>query len=311
MEQNGRPASLSVSRGQWHIICYLLKGIVVGLVFVWLAPLVSIAVPGAVVHRDSILAGAACLTRIPEALGRVQEERSRTAAERDAFKAFANRIESMDVESQPTSATPMHGGPMLSEGSSQSGVAMERVRDAYRETVMATPHYHEDYAEPFVTNVAEEFGVELATGLAQGEKLTPHLQNALIEASHTAANERTSYQQTLSTEYDSLLTAKRRLRTLGDTLDHIHDQLRTPETFSALIDAHAQIEDLAADCTRLLENRQATLTNQPQDDHHHHLTEYLYREYPWTYPVLADSLDYHTQLETIKQKAVQSIARHP
>lgn len=277
----------------------------------WVAPLVSIPVPGAVLQRDPLLAATACLTRIPKALGRVQEERSRTAAERKTFKAFATRLETMNTNTQPTPKQPRHGRLVQSRKSSQTGVPMERVRDAYRETVMATDHYHEDYAESLSTNATEEFGPELATALAHGETLTPQLQHTLIQASHTAVNERTSYQQTLTTEYESLQAAKRHLRSHSETLERIRDQLNTPETFSALIETHAHLEDLTADCTRLLEDRQATLTDQPQDDQHHQLTEYLYREYPWTYPVLADTIDYHTKVQTLKQKSLQSIAHHP
>lgn len=191
---------------------------VIGLVVVWPAPFVSIIVPTGVAHQDSILAATTCLSWIPEALGRVQEEWSRTAAEQDAFEGFAIRLETMDPDTQPALESPKHGRMVLSDNSSQASVAMGLVRDAYRETVMAIPHYQEDYAESFFDNVSQEFGRELATALAQGETLTPQLQRALIEASHTGANERTSYEQILTTDYESLPTAKRRLRTLADTL---------------------------------------------------------------------------------------------
>lgn len=311
MGQISCPSSLSISQGQWCIIRALLQGVVVWLVVVWVAPLVSISVPGGVFQRDSILTATAWLTRIPEALGRVQEERSRTGAEREALGAFATRLETMATDTQPSPKQPGRGRLGLSEDSSQSGVAMERVRDAYRETVMATEHYQEDYGESLGANVTGEFGPDLATAIVHGETLTPQLQQTLIAASHTAVNERNSYLQTLTTEHKSLQTAKRHLHTHSETLDRLRDHLKTPEPFSALIETHAHLENLTADCTRLLEDRQATLTNQPHDDHHHHLTEYLYRDYPWTYPVLADTLDCHTKLQILKQKALQSIARHP
>lgn len=95
MEQDGWPLSLSVSRGQRDIIRYVLKGILLGLALLWLAPLVSITVTGAMVHRDSTLTATAFLSRIPEALGRVSIGRLADCflGRFDFLDGFAERVE--------------------------------------------------------------------------------------------------------------------------------------------------------------------------------------------------------------------------
>lgn len=37
---------------------------------------------------------------------------------------------------------------------------MADVQKAYRETILVVPHYEEEYAEPLVENMAQEFGVD-------------------------------------------------------------------------------------------------------------------------------------------------------
>lgn len=251
-----------------------------------------------------------CMTRIPEALSRVRDEQARTCAEQEAFEAFATRIQAMDAENTSAPPTPGHGRILTADSSTQTGIGMARVREAYQETVMATPHYPEDYDESLEVNVSEEFGPELATGLAQRDTLTPPLQQAIVEASQTAATERTTYQQTLEAEYDALQDAKRRLRTLTDTLTQVREQTNTPQEFPALLDTYDQVEELRIDCAAMIEDRQAALASRPQHERHH-LHEYLYTNSEWTYPVLADALDCLNQIQTVEHELIQVITRQP
>lgn len=188
--------------------------------------------------------------------------------------------------------------------------ALARVRRAYRDTVLSTTHYREDYDEPLAANITKSSARSSPPRSRKTASSRRLSRTPSLEASQTAATDRTAYQKTLETEENALQDAKRRLR----TLTHVRDQTSTPQSFTALIDAHARVENLRADCATIIENRQATLAGRPHRLRHrlrHRLHDYLYQDRDWTYPVLADALDCRTQIQAIEDEIVQTITRHP
>lgn len=156
-------------------------------------------------------------------------------------------------------------------------VQMERVRAAYRKTVMSVTHYDDVYGESLVENVAAEFGPDLAEGLRKDGSipLTRSYKNALRTAAAEAVQERRVFIDVLDRESQSIERARTELTDLIAELDTTILPEWYRETFETRLD-------------RVAQERQETLRTRrslPRIENHA-LTAYLNHEEPWTYPVL-------------------------
>lgn len=94
----------------------------------------------------------------------LEEEQSRTTAERDDLMEFANRVADLSVESTTTAGLPA-GGTASAITTGHGSTGLDDVREAYRETVMAVPHYAEEYGESLEENMAIELDDEVAVSV--------------------------------------------------------------------------------------------------------------------------------------------------
>jgi hypothetical protein len=206
----------------------------------------------------------------------VRDERSEIAAERDAFAALADRVADCPVRSAPTAAGHDVGPPVgVAASAAPSGDAHERLRRAYRETVMSVDHYDAVYDESLFENAASELGTDLATALRERVPFSPAFKATLHDAVTDARAEREWFLELLRTEAESLADAHA-------TLDGVVDDIpRDGEASSA------SLADLRRRCERVGCERQATLRSQfraaPAGDD---LYDYLYGDQSWTHPVL-------------------------
>jgi len=214
---------------------------------------------------------------IDSALDRVETERTELDMEREALRRFADRVREIDP-SRPK-AVPA-GVPSLSSGV-RSTDAMEQVRAAYRETVMAVPHYEEAYDEPLATNLAAELGPDLTTAVCSDRdvSVTPQFRAAVAGAAEEAASRRGTFLGTLDTERESLRHARRSLDELGCAVRVLVDGDEATLSAAEVLD---RLEGVTTKRQRLLHGR--TL---PSHIEAHGLCSYLYGEMQWTYPVLA------------------------
>jgi len=253
------------------------------------------------------------LTRIPDALGLLKEEHSRVTAERDAFNQFARQVADLDLDTPtPTESPPV--GPQATTSmagstasQTQQNDSMQTVQECYRETVMAVPHYTEDYDESFAENITNEFGPDLAEAVTNTHALSPHLQNALVTASQQARDERRTLVKAVATEQEHVRTAKRSLQESEDRVSTIEDA-PPRRSFSALIADWKRLADIETKCRRLLRERQAQLQNPSGSWSPLTLQSYLYAPPQWTYPVLGDGLDCLTHITRAKQEVLDVIA---
>lgn len=194
-------------------------------------------------------------------------------AELEAFETFVERLATITPTAEPDGLEP---SPAVAVGT-PTGTQMERVRTAYRETVMSVSHYDDVYGESLVENIAAEFGHDLAEGVRAGASvpLTEPLRNALHTAAVQAVQERRLGIDALDEEFQSIADARIELAALIAELDStlIPDWYR--ETFETRLDSVAT-------------ERQETLGSRrslPRIDTHS-FCRYLYRDNSWTYPVL-------------------------
>jgi len=226
---------------------------------------------------------------VNRALDRLETERTEINHECEALQRFADRVREIDLN-QPASASA--GVPSLSS-ESHSTDAMEPVRAAYRETVMAVPHYEEVYEESLPRNLATELGPDLTTAVCSGHdvSVTPHLREAIAEAAERAASRRATFLGTLDTERESLRHARRSLNQIKCA---IQSRLDGDEASLSVAEVFDRLEGVTTKRQRLLHER--TL---PSHIEVHGLCSYLYDQMQWTYPVLAVAATLRDKFENV------------
>ncbi|MBP1953136.1 hypothetical protein J2752_000017 [Halarchaeum rubridurum] len=216
----------------------------------------------------------------------LERERDVLTAECDAFDAFARRVGALGTTE---AASDAYDG-LLTEGRGD-GRAGSRVREAYAETVMAVPHYDEEYGESYRAHLAAEFGPALAAALRDEPGLPAFLQQQVVAAAREAEASRAAVLDALERERAAL--------------DAAADALTDVETERAVVDSRpfascergelarlrADLADLAARCESLAERRQSGDLRPerriPPSLDAPGFEEYVYDGLATTYPVLS------------------------
>lgn len=218
----------------------------------------------------------------------IVRERRQVVDEREAFRAFEQRVRELEPVASASATSAAPGGAVRATGSRSR---LDDVRDAYRATVTSVPHYAETYDDTYEQSVAAEFGADLGVALTRGSAFTGPCRRGLLAAARASREGREQFVETLDAEHDSLEAA-------AEVLVPAASQLRDyaavdfDDEPSAARDAYrARLEVLGDRCEEVAETRQAVL-----DDHRGafsdrldvaDLPRYLYEDLPVTYPVLA------------------------
>lgn len=198
----------------------------------------------------------------------VETERAEVEAERRAFARFADRVGGIEpVSGRSRGATP---GEALT-GSPPRRV--ERVRGAFRETVMSVDHYDEVYGESLVEHAAAELSADVATGFRResGTQFTAFYKSTLVSAVEGAVG----WRERLCGQLDEEATSLDRSR---ERLDGVLDRCAGP----------GPAEGIEADLDELAERRQELVQRRDplSGTDGHELCGYVYADAEWTYPVL-------------------------
>lgn len=211
------------------------------------------------------------LAPLVDAQSLVCREYKEVDAERQAFQNLKERIATLGTisssPSAPTRQTTTHHS---------HSKQVERLRRAYRETVMDVSHYEDTYGESLVTHAAAEFSAEVATGFQpEGPLFTDVYKTHLTSAISQAIAQRKAFCERLETEQNSLVNNQDELTNLLDSLDGI----RIPGWYTT------KFENTLSE---LAKTRQETIQvpNQYRHLDNHDLCAYLYDDPEWTYPVL-------------------------
>ena len=236
---------------------------------------------------------------IPMAREIVQTERQHTAAERDSFAEFGQRVAALDPPSsagahpQPQEqeqGSPRTMTPRLNSPSTTDGV--DEIQQAYREIVMGMDHYEQEYDEPLGVNLAAEFSEEFAVAITNNPQLTPHLQQTVVQAATAASVRRKEFIARLDDERTTLDEAHQTLATTGEQYERVTERPRYQQSAGDLQETHQQLTDCCSACEQLLDERQTQRseghTAEPRIDELVDLHHYLYQSLDVTYPVLAD-----------------------
>jgi hypothetical protein len=244
-------------------------------------------------------------TQTRSALDALATEHKRTTAEQDAFAEFRNRITAMDVSQASLENRHDQRLGVQAMIQSQPNKQLQRVREAYRETIMSVSHYDEEYHDLLSESLAEEFGLEIASALTTGKQFTPPLRDQLLKENQQARAERTTFLKSLSREIEDLRSADELITEIGSNLDTLNIRSLEMWPIADLTETHNQLLATEERCEELATMRQATLQN-PRipgpTSTDLDLNEYLYQSLSITYPVLADLADLADTLRTERSR---------
>jgi len=225
--------------------------------------------------------------RLERARTAVRRERRRTADEVQALRRFERRVRDVEAESPGVDGHPAARGRLVARDTD----GLQAVREAYRETVMAAPHYDEEYGDGYVESLTAEFSADLAAALTDGTRFNARCKRSLlagIEAGRTARGE---LLELLVEERESLSAAEETLVPLSAELSDLEDRAMGSAPHGMLDAYGARLAVLERKCETVAEERQATLFEQrrtsglPCDAPD--VPEYVYQGLPFDYPVMA------------------------
>lgn len=239
----------------------------------------------------------------------VHEERKRVRAEREAFERFHERI----VDLPTVETAPLAGPPSAFSGVSTDGPdQLQRVRKAYRETVMSTPHYDEEYDDTVVESMAAEFGSTIAAQLQADGPLTPVLKGQLLQAATQSRQRRERFLPSLEREAETLTRMEGTTTEIGSRLDCVSTRLPSELSFRELVATDTRLRDDERRCEELLSERQRQRT----DGHTAlavpeasvpDLQTYLYQPLSVTYPVLADVTELVERIQRTRRRITEDV----
>ena len=199
----------------------------------------------------------------------VEAERTEVEAERRAFVRFADRVGGIE----PVSGAPAGRTRPLTESEPRR---VERVRGAFRETVMSVDHYEEVYGESLVEHAAAELSANVATGFRRdsGTRFTGFYKSTLVSAVEQAVGWRERLRDQLDEELSSLEECRAELVDVLDRCDG-------PGAGNGREAVEADLDELAERRQTLVQRRDPLSGTDG-----HELCRYVYADAGWTYPVL-------------------------
>lgn len=247
----------------------------------------------------------ASVAYLKSARSELEEDQSRTASERDAFMEFGRRVSDLPAEVTEPAGIPA-GGTASAIGTTQgSDTAMDKVQQAYRETVMAVPHYEEEYGESLRENMTIEFGEDFAASVGAGSQFTPVVQQVLVAKTREATVERSRLIKAHRREDESLAKAEDTFSKLQSTLMRYHPDKLRQASYQTLIERWDELDSLENQCSDAVDARQRRLQTEPIDQggptNAPAFVEYLYGALDVDYPVLATGASFLEQIRTSRQ----------
>lgn len=243
---------------------------------------------------------------IDHAMTSVEQEIDIVETEREAFDRFLSRVRNIQT-TQPgvPESSNTEIAVLVSVGTVPSR-GREAVRAAYRETVMAVPHYEREYGETLAENVAAELGATLARPLVTRQSLTPAIHTALVEAAEQGRDNRTDFLRSLRRERDSLQNVERELSDIDTRVVELDERISAASTSAdrSNIDESLRIlerrcSDLAASRQEIIHSRSVRTDSGVTEDS---LVQYLYADMETVTPGLRDIASRLTDIRTQRER---------
>lgn len=235
----------------------------------------------------------------------IAKERQIIEDEREAYQRFVSRLEKIPVPSSLSDIWETPDSPAARLTRSGTDTTRE-VREAFRETVMAVPHYEREYGESLQTHLAAEVGPELAAYATEG-KLSEHVYEGLMAGARKAIADRRQLLGQLDREHDSLREIETELNGIERDAYRLNQQLSQSRT-ATFTDIDEQLTTYERTCERLADDRQEFIHGRgsvpgisgPS------LSRYLYAELETDCPALVEITDTINTLQSHRQACLQS-----
>lgn len=244
----------------------------------------------------------ASFKHVAKARSLLEEERELTAAERDAFSEFKKEISA--IETTQSIRKPVTIVAVTGESTNQQ---LQRVRAAYRETVMAVPHYETEYDEPIEVNMSAELGEEVTAAVFDGTGFTQQIKRGLLSQATEAHRQRSELLAALRREERQLTEARDELCGIETALEAEKPEPVHQCPFSELSDRWERLGNIEERCRDLLESHAATrgkpIEERPQ------FREYVYQSLTTEYPVLSDGTRLLDRITDCRQTVMRELTR--
>ena len=245
------------------------------------------------------------LTYLYSARDVLETEIAEVEAEKRAFLAFADRIESLSTERTATAMAT----PQSVQTFEPNGPPVRDVARAFEETVMAVPHYEETYGDDVVAEMEAELDGTLVSSLHRQGELSPAMKQGLRQQAMEAADKRRNLLSSLSEEREVLEASESTLADAVANVQRMNERTLGDRPYEDLIENHERLEQLRGDIGELIETRQKMIhstrrTLQWQNEGVT-LQEYLYTDLGTTYPVLQAA----TRLDRLISRAQSRVRR--
>lgn len=233
------------------------------------------------------------------------EERERTEAERDAFSSFVDRIRALS----PTTTVQSTAGPTADLVTAGMADSVYSIEQAYRDTVMAVEHYDEEYAEPYLENLAEEFGPDVAQAVQSTGVVSQPLQQLLIGKASTSQTKREELIAAIDDELNELHDGHERLEAVDAARRDLAKCIEA-DSYDAVAEGWFQLERLERECDDIAAARQRSLRNPPMETEGFAFYEYLYQTIEdSTYPVLAETANLLERIRAERNHAYSRLSQ--
>lgn len=243
---------------------------------------------------------------IEKALEVIDNEYTEVEAEREAFLAFANRVQSIPATISNTENRVMSG--VVTHRTGSDTTVDQRVREAYRQTVVDVPHYDDVYGESVVENFAAEFGTDRAEAVFSGQ-WTQSIKESLLAGIREAVIYREVFLNALNEEADDLKSVQAELEEMRTELSEIPQETLNEQSFTDLHMTWQRLHTLGKQCDEMAEERQDKITEYAAG--HTRRTEgeaflnYLYSSIDTRHPILSAittvATDIREQITAIEQ----------
>ncbi len=240
--------------------------------------------------------------RVTRAHRAIETEKRRTRDEQTALQEFATIVRGLQVET--VSATP--AGVTTQMLGTNGSSSLNRVREAYRSTVMAVPHYEEDYDDTCEESLLEEFGPDVAMALLDGQQFDRRQKQALLIAIGDSIRKREELLSVLEAEQSSHAEHAPRVRSIAEEVSTLQEAAENAASFGDYDSIRGRLGVLTAKCEDLIADRQTALVEQreqlalPVDGPD--VPSFVYTDLDCTYPLLDATAQIIDRMESLRRE---------
>ncbi|MFW6458925.1 MAG: DUF7260 family protein [Halodesulfurarchaeum sp.] len=255
---------------------------------------------------------------ITRATERLETELDRTRAEKRALRRFAKEVRRLEIGSLTPESdghavrTAASGGHAVRTVSVEKTGLTEKIRRSYESTVMAVPHYADEYDDTYRESLEAEFSPEIAQLLTSNQRFGKQQRAILLEAVDRSVRKREEFVEILQEERNSIGRHETDVRHIAGELSSLGEVIAVATSFGDYDGIRSRLQRLETTIDEIARTRQETVFDRRQNlslpvggaD----LPHYLYSDLPFTYPILGAAVDLEERRARLQTRAEQGLS---